>query len=146
MSDERDWLAMQNCLCFNLRRTSRAVTQYYENELRRHGLRPTQTPILSLLAAKPELGMAEVSEWLGMDRTTLVRNLRPLQREGLVEMTGAGRGKRVALSITPAGRAALAKLLPDWRVAQSRAVAVLGPERWATLLGDLERVAARLQD
>ena len=48
--------------------------------------------------------MAELSECLGMDRTTLVRNLRPLQRDGLVKAVGGGRGNRVELTITAKGR------------------------------------------
>ena len=56
--------------------------------------------------------MAELSDWLGMERTTLVRNLRPLQREGLIEISGSGRGGHVELAITVKGRAALSKMLP----------------------------------
>src|SRR5262245_9988433 len=100
MTDQLDLSAMENCVCFNLRWVTRAVTQFFDTELRRHGIRPTQTPVLAALAARPAWSMAELSDWLGLERTTLVRNLRPLERDGLVEMAGAGRGRRVSISIS----------------------------------------------
>lgn len=121
--------SMENCVCFNLRRVSRVVTQFYDAELRRHGIRPTQTPILTALAAKPSWSMEEMSGWMGMERTTLVRNLRPLQRDGLVEVAGAGRGGRVALSLTAKGREELEKIMPAWRAAQRAVVKTLGESR-----------------
>src|SRR2546423_640839 len=93
MPKELDMSAAQNCVCFNLRRVTRKVTQFYDAEMRRHGIRPTQGSILSSLITRDSWNMAELSDWLGMERTTLVRNLRPLQRDGLVQITGGGRGK-----------------------------------------------------
>jgi DNA-binding MarR family transcriptional regulator len=144
MSDELDLNSMENCVCFNLRWVSRAFSQYFVGELNHHGLLPTQTPILGLLAAKPDSTMAEVSDWLAMDRTTLVRNLRPLEREGLVRAVGKGRGNKVSLSLTAKGRHTLEKFVPDWRMAQQKIIKTLGEERWAEILRDLESAALAL--
>lgn len=144
MTKDLDLNSMENCVCFNLRWVSRAFAQFFVSELNHHGLLPTQTPILGLLAAKPEASMAEVSDWLGMDRTTLVRNLRPLERDGLVKSTGKGRGHKVSLTLTAKGRAALQKFLPDWQVAQQKIIKTLGKERWTEILRDLERAALAL--
>jgi hypothetical protein len=100
MKQPLDMTSVQNCTCFNVRRVSRVITQFFDAEVRRHGIRPTQTPILRALQARNEWGMAELSEWLGMERTTLLRNLRPLQRDGLVRAKGGGRGGHVELEIT----------------------------------------------
>ena len=97
-------LAMENCVCFNLRSVSRVVTQFFDAEIRRHGIRPTQRTILMALSAEESWTMAALSDWLGMDRTTLVRNLHPLQRDGMVQTVGGGRGGRGELSITAKGR------------------------------------------
>jgi DNA-binding MarR family transcriptional regulator len=129
----------------NVRRISRAITQFFDAEVRRYGIRPTQTPILGALRAKSRWSMAELSEWLGMERTTLLRNLRPLQREGLVRAKGAGRGGHVELEITEKGRRALGKMLPAWRSAQEKVVAILGEERWSAIIRDLEEVATKLR-
>lgn len=144
MPEQLDLSAMENCVCFNLRWVTRAVTQSFDAELRRHGIRPTQTPILSVLAARPGWAMQALSDWLGMDRTTLVRNLRPLERDGLVQSTGTGRGGRVTVRITPNGKRALAKAMPAWRAAQKAVVKTLGEQRWSVILTDLDRAALAL--
>jgi DNA-binding MarR family transcriptional regulator len=144
MSAELDMSAMENCVCFNLRWVTRKVTQFFDAEMRRHGIRPTQGTILAALNARDSWSMAELSDWLGMDRTTLVRNLQPLQRDGLVELGGGGRGKLVELAITAKGRNQLGKLTPAWRAAQSAVVKTLGEKRWSAVLSDLETAALAL--
>src|SRR5256885_2298076 len=141
MAKELDMSAMENCVCFNLRWVTRKVTQFFDAELRRHGIRPTQGSILRVLNAREHWSMAELSDWLGMDRTTLVRNLRPLQRDGLVQAGGGGRGNRVELAITPRGRKKIEECLPAWRLAQRAAVKTLGEQRWSAILSDLETAA-----
>ena len=146
MTKELDMSAVENCVCFNLRRVTRAVTQFYDSEMRRHGIRPTQGTILSSLQAKHSWNMAELSDWLGMDRTTLVRNLRPLQRDGLVQISGGGRGNRVEMAITAKGRKQIEKLTPAWKSAQSAAVRTLGQQRWSAILSDLQSAALALNN
>jgi DNA-binding MarR family transcriptional regulator len=144
MPKELDLSAMENCVCFNLRWVTRVVTKFFDAEMRRHGIRPTQGSILRALNAKESWSMAELSDWLGMDRTTLVRNLRPLQRDGLVEVGGGGRGRLVELAITAKGRKQMEKVTPAWRVAQSAVVKTLGEKRWSAVLADLEAAALAL--
>jgi DNA-binding MarR family transcriptional regulator len=146
MAKKRDLSAMEDCVCFNLRWVTRAVTQYFDAELRRHGIRPTQTPILAALTAKPAWRMEELSNWLGMERTTLVRNLRPLERDGLLEIAGAGRGGRVSVSISAKGKRELEKAKPAWRAAQETVVKTLGKSRWSAILSDLDRAAEALSN
>ena len=146
MSKELDMAAAENCVCFNLRRVARKMTQFYDAEMRRHGVRPTQGTILLALNAKESWTMAELSDCLGLERTTLVRNLQPLQRDGLVTADGGGRGNRVDLAITAKGRKQVEKFMPAWESAQSTAVQVLGEKRWSVLLADLEKVASALKN
>jgi DNA-binding MarR family transcriptional regulator len=146
VKQQLDLTSVENCTCFNVRRTSRAITQFFDAEVRRHGIRPTQTSILGALRAKNGWGMAELSEWLGMERTTLLRNLRPLQRDGLVRAKGGGRGGHVELEITEKGRTALAKLFPAWLSAQDKVVAILGKERWSSIIRDLADVTTKLKE
>src|SRR5438132_14198408 len=144
MSKELDMSAAENCVCFNLRWVTRAVTQFFDAEMRRHGIRPTQGSILAALMAKDSWNMAELSDQLGMDRTTLVRNLRPLQRDGLVQADGGGRGRLVELAITAKGRKQMEKLTPAWKSAQRAVVKTLGEQRWSAILSDLETAALAL--
>jgi DNA-binding MarR family transcriptional regulator len=144
MSKELDMSAAENCVCFNLRWVTRVVTQFYDAEMRRYGIRPTQGSILLALQAKDSWTMAELSDWLGMDRTTLVRNLRPLQRDGLVQSGGGGRGRLVEVAITAKGRKQIEKLTPAWKSAQRAVVKTLGAKRWSAILSDLETAALAL--
>lgn len=144
MTKELDMSVPENCVCFNLRWVTRAVTQFYDAEMRRHGIRPTQGSILASLNVKDSWNMADLSDWLGMDRTTLVRNLRPLQRDGLVKAVGGGRGGRVEVSLTGKGRKKVEEGLPTWRSTQSKVVKTLGEKRWSAILSDLETAALAL--
>jgi DNA-binding MarR family transcriptional regulator len=145
MPEDFDFLSRRNCVCFNLRRVTRVVTQFFDTELRRHGIRSTQGSVLNALHAIGPSNMAELSDVLGMERTTLLRNLRPLQRDGLVAVEGGGRGGRVELSITAKGRKQIEKLAPACESAQRTAIQVLGEKRWSVLLADLDAVASALK-
>ena len=144
MTKELDMSAVENCVCFNLRWVTRAVTQFYDAEMRRHGIRPTQGTILLALNAKESWAMAELSYCLGLERTSLARNLQPLERDGLVTADGGGRGRRVELAITTKGRKQVEKFMPAWRSAQSAVVKTLGEQRWSAILSDLETAALAL--
>lgn len=146
MSEELDLSVRQNCVCFNLRRVTRVVTQFFDAEMRRHGIRSTQWSILAALHVTGLSNMADLSEILGMERTTLLRNLQPLQRDGLVNVEGGGQGGFVELSLTAKGRKQIEKLAPAWESAQRTAVQVLGEKRWSALLADLEKVASALKN
>lgn len=133
----------QNCICFNLRWVSRQVTQHYDHALASSGLRITQLPLLARLAAGSST-MAELADWLAMDRTTLLRNLQPLMRKGFVVRSTMRRGRATALCLTEAGRKQLDQVHPHWITAQKRVAATLGWRRWKNLLADLEQAGKRL--
>ena len=78
---------LATCACLQLRKATRVVTQLYDGALRPIGLRSTQLPILVTLAAHGPLSMTDLAESLVLDRTTLIRTLRPLQRRGLIEVS-----------------------------------------------------------
>ena len=146
MPEDLDFSARRNCVCFNLRRVTRVVTQFFDAELRRHGIRSTQGSMLAALHATGPSNMAELSEILGMERTTLLRNLRPLQRDGLVTVEGGAHRGRVELSLSVKGRKQIEKLAPACESAQRTAVQVLGEKRWSALLADLQKVASALKN
>lgn len=139
---KRDLDQMPNCLCFNLRKVTRVITQFYTTAMPGEELLPTQTPILMALSQHPNATMADLCSWLAMDRTTLVRALRPLERAGLVLSSGEGRGRPSTLVLTPLGRRTLNDFIPRWQTVQRKAIATLGAERWTQILDDLDRVTA----
>ncbi len=138
--------AARGCVCFNLRRAARAVTQLYDAALEPSGLRATQFSLLVALRLAGPVTISRLARQLVTDRTTLTRNLKPLEKHGLIEIvTGADRRTRT-VRLTARGREALATALPRWRRVQADLVGGLGEERWRRLMPDLaaavEAVAA----
>ncbi len=132
-----------NCLCFNLRRAARAITRTYDLALAPAGLKATQFTVLRTAGELDGAAMSRLADRLGMDRTTLTRNLQPLERRGLVSV-GAGRDRRERpVRITEAGREVLEAALPLWEDAQSRLYSALGPVAFVSLLDRLDSVAGK---
>ena len=134
---------LQDCLCLNLRRTSRVVTQLYDGALRPFGLRATQLPILTSAVAGDGVPLASLAESLGMDRTTMLRSVRPLVRDRLVEIRRQTGSRRTALRATARGRALLARAYPAWRDVQARATAQLTDPAWRLELAALAESVRR---
>lgn len=127
----------RRCACFNLRRVTRAVTQVYDEYLRPTGLRVTQFTVLVALRNLHQSTINQLADKLVVDRTTLTRNLRPLEDAGLVR-TRPGEDRRVReIFLTAAGEEKLHEALPLWRDAQSQMRRALGRDRLERLLSDL---------
>ena len=107
-----------SCVCFTVRRAARAITQYYDRFLRPSGLRTTQFTLLAVLAQTGQITLNKAAERLGMERTTLTRNLRPLLVKRYITMS-SGEDRRMRwIDITDQGLTAVSKALPYWRKAQ----------------------------
>lgn len=134
MSPTPDPLAdCAGCLCFAVRRAARAITQHYDRALRPTGLRATQFTLLTVLALAGPLPVSRAAGRLGMERTTLTRNLRPLVRQGLVTL-GDGDDRRIrTLTLTAKGRRAVVAALPHWRQAQQVAARYVNQAAIASL-------------
>jgi DNA-binding MarR family transcriptional regulator len=117
---------LDRCLFQRTRAAARAVTRMYDDELRPSGLRATQANLLATVAAKGELSISALSEELGMDRTTLTRNLKPLEQRRLLAVSPEGRHRTPTVSLTPAGLAALPRIAALWEQAQTALERSLG--------------------
>lgn len=135
------------CLCFRARRASRALTRLYDDALRPLGIQASQLSVLNVIAMVDERGgeaaMGVLSDALVMDRTTLSRNLRPLEKAGLVRIAPSPADARARLvRLTSKGERTLAEALPLWKSANARVVAVLGADSAAALRGRLDAAVA----
>lgn len=134
-------LTTRSCACFNLRKATRALTQMLDNELRPCGLLATQFAVLAAIALMGEPTMTSLATELGMDRTTLTRDLKPLQRHGWIDIQ-PGRDRRVRhVFLTDAGRKLLMDTLPVWQSFQTHVVKALGQNYWEVLLTGLNHLA-----
>ncbi len=122
-----------NCLCLHLQRAARAVARRFDQAFRPLGLTNQQFSLLMSLNRPQPPTIGDVSRVLGMDRTTLTANLKPLQRRGLVEIALGDADKRSRrLSLSLAGRELLMAAVPIWRethAAIERLVAANGADR-----------------
>jgi DNA-binding MarR family transcriptional regulator len=125
------------CAGFNLRRASRAVSQHFDRALAPVGLRMTQFTLLSALALGGSVTTNDLSRALVVDRTTLTRNLRLLRTAGLVTVNASQSGREQRLTLTPAGREALARAIPLWRIAQDSLLEAFDEARWPAFVTDL---------
>jgi DNA-binding MarR family transcriptional regulator len=110
--------------------------------LRPSGLQATQFTLLVTIALAGTAPITQLAKVLVMDRTTLTRNLKPLEKQGLVQVA-PGEDQRMRLvTLTEPGQQALTKALPLWEKAQAQAVKVLGAEGFRALLTDLSAIAS----
>jgi len=117
---------LDRCLFQRTRAAARAVTRLYDDELRSIGLRATQAVVLATIAARGELSISALSDELEMDRTTLTRNLRPLEERRLVVVSPEGRHRTRLVRLAPAGEAMLTLAAERWECAQTSLERSLG--------------------
>ncbi len=121
-----------DCSCFNLRRAARRVTQVYDHALVPAGLKATQFSLLAVLKGHKTdegIAMTRLAEKLGMDRTTLTRNLAVVERDGLVKIRTGDDPRSRLVVLTQAGRTAFEKAAPLWFKAQAELARNIGADQ-----------------
>lgn len=131
---------LDTCMCHKARMAARAITRGYDEALRATGLRATQLSVLAAVGARGALSIKALADSLAMERSTLTRNLRPLEEKGYVLLAPEARHRRRMLTLTAAGRAALAAALPLWEAAQRATKRRLGDRRWPAVQAALEEL------
>ncbi len=129
------------CACFNLRMAARAMTQVYDRAIQPAGLRATQFPILVVLAMGGASTITNLSSFLVMDRTTLARNLKPLEKRGLISIARGEDRRTKTVTLTDTGVDMLSAALPHWEKAQAEVVEAMG-DSWQSTLEGLQRIPA----
>jgi DNA-binding MarR family transcriptional regulator len=129
------------CLCTNLRRTARAISNIYDAALAPTGIKITQFSLLRAVQRHEPIAISVLAEEMALDRTTLARNLAPLQRDRLLALS-AGSDQRVTeVRLTNAGRDAIERAVPLWKKTQHEVSRLLAPGRIARLY-DISREAS----
>ncbi len=127
------------CTCFRLRRASRRVTQLYDHVLAAAGLSLNQYSILRRAERGPR-ALGELAGELGMERTTLTRNLSPLVDAGWLETMRGRDARQRLIALTDEGRRRLAAAKPLWRQAQDTLDGLLGAAGIERLHRDLDHL------
>jgi DNA-binding MarR family transcriptional regulator len=148
---DNDLQKIMECTCLRMRRATRRVTQLYDHALEPAGLTVNQFGLLGYLhgasfAPAHASSIGTIAEWLGMDPTTLNRNLKPLLAKGMVKnVTDPDDGRVRIVRITEKGLRTLREALPRWRNAQADVEKAIGSKSIAELntLLDLSSVKLR---
>ena len=132
---------VQDCNCAAIRQAARHVTQFYDETLAPSGLRTSQFSILARLARGGPMNVNSLAAAMVMDRTTLGRNILPLQRDGLLSAAPSAADRRSKeLKLTPEGAERFRAAARLWADAQARFEARFGRKRAASLRGELRAV------
>jgi len=131
---------LQNCACFNVRKSARVITKHFDDALQSLELKPTQFTILAVLSSVDAITVTDLAEYMILDRTTLTRNLRPLEKQGMIK-TGPGEDKRTRMiSLSKKGLNKLEKAIPLWKQAQKNVTKYMGSNRFDKFLNELNYV------
>lgn len=145
MSTDAPFPGLHPCTCLRVRKAARRVSQIYDQALESYGLTITQFGLLSQLTRFDGIAIGELADKLVMDPTTLTRNLRPLEKRGLVVFAPDPRDKRSrCLHLTAKGRDAYLEAKPGWRNAQAQVEATFGTANTQALNATLDQLLERL--
>ena len=128
----------QPCLCFNLRRAYRVVSSLYDETFRPLGLRTGQLAVIEMAAKVGPLTICQLAQATTTDRTTLTRNLKPLERGGFIKViSGSADRREREVVITQKGKAVLEQAFPMWKKVQAKIQDKLGRGRAQKLIHEL---------
>lgn len=146
MNSKKSAAVLQNpqddpCSCFYLRRAARLVSRQYADTMKAAGLKSSQFSILSILTFNEQLTITELAAKMGLERTSLSRNLRPMEKDGLIAVSDERDHRRRYIKLTRQGKATYRKALPLWNQAQQELRQQLGAEDLKQLKSLLKRTA-----
>ena len=133
------------CLCTLVRKTDRALNRIYDDALRPANIATTQFAVLRNIERQPSPpALSELAEIMRMDRTTLSRNLHPLERDGLVAITAGSDRRTKSVALTSAGELKIAETLPLWQTVQRSVATALGPSERSIIESQLQTLLQTL--
>ena len=128
------------CVSFQLRRTSRAITQLYDAALEPSGIRSTQFALLVAIAKKEPISISDLGDLLVIDPTTLSRSLPKLECMGHIKFVNSSDRRERLVRLTAKGRSVLEKSVPYWRRVQAQVVSNLAQPTWREIQKSLEKI------
>jgi len=131
--DTTDYMAAAGCFCLASRQAARKITRLYDSAMQKSGIRNTQFTILSQLLLRGDLPIGRLAGLLGMERTTLTRNLTPLEQRKWIAIKAGDDPRSRMIAITAQGRATVRRGFPLWAQAQAQVGKLLGAEGQAAL-------------
>ena len=132
-SDTSDYMAAAGCFCLASRQAARKITRLYDSHMQESGIRATQFTILSQLMLRGEMPVGRLAGILGMERTTLTRNLALLETQKWISTKPGEDPRERLIAITTQGRGVVRRGFPYWAKAQVEVGKLLGSDGQAAL-------------
>ena len=130
---DTDYMAAAGCFCLASRQAARKITRLYDSYMQGSGVRATQFTILSQLMLRGEMPIGKLAGLLGMERTTLSRNLTLLEGKGWISISAGDDPRARMIEITTQGRSLVRRGFPYWSKAQAHIGKLLGADGQAAL-------------
>lgn len=136
-----DKLHPTSCVSYRLRRAARLVARAYDRALSETGLRNTQFTLLAALVEEGPKNVTDLGDALGIEGSTLARNLEILRREGLIDIvTSAVDARTKQISITSLGQARFDAALPIWLKTQQSILSETSNAEWLSMINQLAEI------
>ena len=130
-------MSVGTCTCGELRKAARAITLLYDNAFKSTGLLSTQFNVLQAIYNIDSVRISDLANKLGMDRTTLTRNLSVLERQGFIEISQGKDHRTRIVTATQKGRNAVSKTILLWNEIQRKVKQKMGEDPWRELMQSL---------
>ncbi len=128
------------CISYRLRRAARAIARHYDKALKPAGVRNTQFTLLNTLDMEDDITIGDMAKILGIDATTLTRNLDVLVRRGLVENIRSDDARERHIRLSSTGKEAFTVALPLWQTAQQILLDSLKNNSWPETMQTLNSI------
>jgi len=134
----------QQCTCFNLRKATRAITLIYDQELRPSGLRTTQFLLLTEIKVSAPITIKPLAKKMLMHRTALARNLKLLEKKGLIKIESGHDKRERMIGLTIRGQKSLNRAYPFWQHVQRKVAKHFGKKQLNHFLSELSELTVTL--
>ena len=138
-------LEAKNCACFSVRKTARVLTQEYDQSITPSGLKTTQFSALAVIHRLGPIMITDLAKAMEIERTSLTRNLKLIERDGLIKSRSGEDARSRIVEITGAGQEKLDEAQVLWKIVQSRVVEKFGEKRFEFLRDELEALRSVVQ-
>ncbi len=135
-----------DCLCYQFRKTSRIVINFYDDALKSADLKSNQFLILVAVAFMKSTNFKTLAEFLGIDQSTLARNLVTVEKQSFVTVKPGKNRREKIITLSRKGKRKLASAFPLWQKAQKSLLEKVGIERWHELKAEMDEVAAAARE
>src|SRR6266487_5070535 len=137
MLESEQRMSADTCTCGTMRKAARAITLLYDNAFKSSGLLSTQFGVLHVIYNIESIRISDLADKLGMDRTTLTRNLSVLERHGFIKISQGKDHRTRIVAATQKGRSAVVKATPLWNEVQRKVRQKMGESSWHELMQNL---------